>query len=65
MVTHTFTPVLRDQNIIFQTDTTEVLVRLDLVIYQEVLVQSLFFPLVDQSGNEITTRLVGNHESRL
>ena len=51
MVSHTFTPVLRDQNIIFQTDSTKVLVRLDLVIHQELLVQSLFSPLVDPRGN--------------
>ena len=59
------TTVPRDQDIILDTDATEVLIRFQLLEVQELLAMTAGLPVVDKSRYEVDTRFVGHHKTLL
>ena len=54
-----------NQDVVFQTDASEILVFVYGIEIQEIGVHLLCTPFVYQVGDEITTRLIGNDKSFL
>ena len=57
--------IIGDEQIVLNTDTTEVLIGLQLVEVDELLAVAAGFPVIDQCGNEVDTRLVGDDKAFL
>ena len=57
--------VFGDEDVVFQSDTAKILVGLHQFVVDEVLVQSLRTPIVDEVGNEIDARFIGHDKSFL
>ena len=53
------------EDVVLETDASEVIVSLQLLIVHEALVCAFPLPLLNQSRNEIKTRLGGHHMTRL
>lgn len=52
-----------DENVVLDTDSTEILVCLQLFIVDEVLVETLSAPFVDEGWDEVDSRFVCNNEA--
>jgi hypothetical protein len=55
--------VLGDQQVVLNTDATEILVGLEFVEIKELLTMSLFPPKVDKMGDEVDTGFVGQYKA--
>ena len=53
--------VLRDEHVVFDADATEILVFLNFVEAEELCVRAFLAPEVNEGGDEIDARLVGDH----
>ena len=57
--------VFGDEQVVFDTDATKVLVGLPLVVINELLELAFCLPHVDEGGDEIDAWLIGDHEAWL
>ena len=57
--------ILCDEHIVFNTDTSEVLVGLELVEIEELSAMARSLPVVDEGRDKVYARLVGNNEAFL
>ena len=65
LLAHEATAVLRDQQVVLDTDTAKVLIGLELVEVQELSTMAFLPPEVDKVGDEVDAWFVGDNESFL
>ncbi len=53
------------QQVVLDTNATEISIGVQKIEIDEILAVAIGLPLVDECRNEIDTRFVGHHESRL
>ena len=56
--------IFSDEQVIFDTDATEVFVGLQLLVVDKLLELAFSFPHVDEGGDEIDARFIGDHKAR-
>ena len=63
LVAEEATTVVRDENVVLDADTAEILVGFEHVEVQEFLAMPAGLPVIDEGGDKVDAWFVGHHES--